>query len=96
MADEPENLTLALLREMRAEMREGFEKAFGDIAAVRTEMRDGFAELQIAVAALSVDLKQTKKTVEQIHETQQNHGYRLNAVDGRLALIEKHTGMVQA
>jgi hypothetical protein len=54
------------------------------------------SELQVAVAALSVDLKGTKKTVEQIHETQQNHGYRLNAIDGRLALIEKHTGMVKA
>ena len=96
MSDKPENLTLKLLREMREEMREGFEKAFGDIAAVRTEMREGFAELQVAVAALSVDLKDTKKTVEQIHETQKNQGARINAIDGRLALIEKHTGMVQA
>ena len=96
MADKPENLTLALLREIRAEMCEGFEKAFGDIAAVRTEMREGFAELQVAVAALSVDLKDTKKTVEQIHETQKNQGARLNVIEGRLALIEKHTGMVQA
>jgi hypothetical protein len=35
MTDEPENLTLKLLREMRSEMREGFEKAFGDLAALR-------------------------------------------------------------
>ena len=33
---------------------------------------------------------------ENVHETQQNHGYRLNAIDGRLALIEKHTGMIKA
>jgi hypothetical protein len=92
MTDEPENLTLALLREIRGEMREGFEKAFGDLA----ELRGSVSELQVAVAALSVDLKEMKKTVEQVHETQKNQGARLNAIDGRLALIEKHTGMVQA
>ena len=91
MTDEPENLTLALLREIRGEMREGFEKAFGDLA----ELRGSVSELQVAVAALSVDLKEMKKTVEQVHETQKNQGARLNAIDGRLALIEKHTGMVK-
>ena len=37
MADEPENHTLALLREIRSEMREGFEKGFGDLAALRKD-----------------------------------------------------------
>jgi chromosome segregation ATPase len=99
MTDEPENLTLALLREIRGEMREGFEKAFGDLAELRgsvSQLQGSVSELQVAVAALSVDLKETKKTVEQVHETQKNQGARLNAIDGRLALIEKHTGMVQA
>jgi hypothetical protein len=27
-----------------------------------------------------------------VAETQKNHGIRLNAIDGRLALIEEHTG----
>jgi hypothetical protein len=31
-----------------------------------------------------------------VHDTQKNQGARLNAIDGRLALIEKHVGMVQA
>jgi predicted nucleic acid-binding Zn-ribbon protein len=74
MTDEPENLTLKLLREMRAEMREGFEKAFSEL----TELRGAMSELQTAVAA--------------IRGAQQNHGARLNAIDGRLALIETHTG----
>jgi hypothetical protein len=30
--------------------------------------------------------------LEMINETQQNYGARLNAIDGRPALIEKHTG----
>ena len=103
MADEPENLTLKLLREMRAEMREGFEKAFGDIAAVRTEMREGFAELrgsvselQIAVAAIRADQGRSNELLGKLADTQANQGARLNAIDGRLALIERHTGMVKA
>jgi hypothetical protein len=39
MADEPENLTLALLREMRAEMSKGFDEVKGELAAVRTELK---------------------------------------------------------
>jgi chromosome segregation ATPase len=95
MTDEPENHTLALLREMRAEMREGFEKAFGDLA----ELRDSVSELQREVAAMRVDQGRTNELLEQVHKAQQNHGARLNAslnaIDGRLALIEHHVGLVQ-
>ena len=34
--------------------------------------------------------------LEKINEIQQNNGARLNAIDGRLAIIEKHTGLVKA
>jgi hypothetical protein len=99
MADEPENLTLKMLREMRFEMREGFEKAFGDLAALRKDMSD----MQREVAAMRVDQRRTNETLEhhseileKLAETQANQGARINAIDGRLALIEKHTGMVKA
>jgi hypothetical protein len=92
MADEPENLTLKLLREIRGEMREGFEKTFGDLAAVRASV----SELQHEVAAMRVDQGRTNELLAKVHETQQSHGARLNTIDGRLALIEKHTGMVKA
>jgi predicted nuclease with TOPRIM domain len=98
MADEPENLTLKLLREMRDEMREGFEKAFGDLE----KLSGSVSELQHEVAAMRVDqgraneiLEQHSGMLEKIHKTQQNHGARLNAIDGRLALIEEHRGMVK-
>jgi small-conductance mechanosensitive channel len=92
MNDEPENLTLKLLREMRAEMREGFEKAFGDLA----ELRGSVSELQVAITAIRADQGRTNELLEQVRKTQQNHGARLNAIDGRLALIEGHTGLVKA
>jgi hypothetical protein len=99
MADEPENLTLKLLREMRAEMREGFAELRGQIVEMKAEIVDmqaGDQRRDIAIAAISADLKITKELLERVHETQQNQGARLNVIDGRLAIIEKHTGLVKA
>jgi small-conductance mechanosensitive channel len=109
MADEPENLTIRLLQDIRSEMREGFEKAFGDLAELRDELQDmreqtkfipklvnDVADLQHEVAAMRVDQARTNELLEQVHEVQKNQGARLNVIEGRLALIEKHTGMVQA
>ena len=99
MTDEPENLTLALLREIRGEIREGFEKAFGDLAELRgfvSELHGSVSDLQVSVAAMRADQNRANEILEQVHKTQQNHGARLNAIDGRLALIEQHIGLVQA
>ena len=40
MADEPHNRTLRVLRDMRAEMRGGFEKVTADISALNTRFDD--------------------------------------------------------
>jgi hypothetical protein len=85
MADEPENLTLKLLREMRGEMREGFEKAFGDLA----ELRGSVSELQIALAATRTDIGVIKADVEDIKET-------ARLIEGRLVRLEKHAGLLKA
>jgi hypothetical protein len=34
--------------------------------------------------------------LEQVRKTQQNHGARLNAIDGRLAIIEERVGLGKA
>jgi hypothetical protein len=52
--------------------------------------------LQIAASAIRADQGRTNELLEQVHKTQQNHGARLNAIDGRLGPIEQHTGMVKA
>ena len=59
-------------------------------------LRRPLSELQIAVSAIRADQGRTNELLEQVHKTQQNHGARLNAIDGRLGLIEQHTGMVKA
>ena len=67
-----------------------------DIAAFRDEVRAGFSELSIAIAATRADMALVKDDVAKIAETQQIHGARLNIIDARLAMIEKHTGLVKA
>ena len=54
------------------------------------------SEMQIALAATRVDVGAIKADVEAMRETQQSQGARLNVIDGRLAIIEKHTGLVKA
>ena len=78
MADEPENLILRLLQDMRAEMRERFDR------------------VEIAVAALSVDIKGVKESVEVLGSRMETVEGRLNTIDARLARIEKHSGLVKA
>jgi hypothetical protein len=99
MVDEPENLTIRLLQEIRSEMRDGFEKAFGDLAELRgsvSELRGSVSELQVSVASMRADQNRANEILEQVHEVQKNQGARLNVIDGRLAIIEKHIGLVEA
>lgn len=60
MADQTENLTLRLLQEMRAEMRDGFEKAAAETGRV-------YADLKGDVAALRVDLSRVDTSVAKVH-----------------------------
>jgi hypothetical protein len=50
MADEPENHTLALLREMRAEIRDRFEKVDAEAAATKAELKSEILKLRAEVA----------------------------------------------
>jgi hypothetical protein len=92
MAQEPVNHTLKVLNEIRAEMRQGF-------AETRAEMRQGFAEarerfdgLEIAVAALSADLKTFRAEVS---GSGKKSGRRFNTLEERIAALEEHTGLVK-
>ena len=84
MADEPENMTLRLLREMRDEA-----------ASFRAEVNGRFDKLEFEVAAMRADQGRMVTTLETLHEGQQIQGSRLNVIDGRLAQIEKHVGLVK-
>jgi chromosome segregation ATPase len=104
--NEPENATLRLLREMRAEnasfreeVKQGFAKVgerFNGVDARFDKLESAVSELQVGFAAMRADQGRMAGTLETIHEDQQLHGSRLNAIEGRLARIEKHVGLVKA
>ncbi len=95
MADDelPDNIDLRFLAKQNArilrelgEMREQTQNI--------PQMRADISEIQIAVAAISTDLKAVKADVAGIAAVQKNQGERLNAIDGRLGLLEKHIGII--
>jgi hypothetical protein len=83
--DIPENVDLRFLAEQQTR-----------ILRELAHMRQDDQARDVAIAALSVDLKATKESVEDLSEQLQIVGGRLNTIDGRLARIEKHTGLVKA
>jgi hypothetical protein len=87
MADEeiPENVDLRFLAEQQTR-----------ILRELAHMRQDDQARDVAIAALSADLKVTKEGVEDLSERLQMVEGRLNTIDGRLARIEKHTGLVKA
>ena len=88
MTDEPENLTLALLREMRAEQER--------LASMLGKVTDAVTQIARTQDHHGEVLARHSELLGQILETQQSYGGRLNVIDGRLALLEKHAGMVKA
>jgi hypothetical protein len=95
MTDEPENLTLALLREMRAE-QERLAAMLGKVTDAVTDVAATQDHHSQILTRHSEILEHHSGLLGQIYEIQQNNGARLNAIDGRLAIIEKHTGLVKA
>ncbi len=95
MADEPENLTLVLLREIRAE-QERLAIMLGKVTDAVTEVAATQSHHSAVLGRHSEILTHHSELLEKINETQQNYGARLNAIDGRLAIIERHTGLVKA
>ena len=102
MADEPENLTLVLLREIRGEqaaMREDITGLRGDMQEVRAEqhaLASLLGKVSDAVTAVAQTQERHSELLGKLYEIQQNNGARLNVIEGRLAIIEKHTGLVKA
>lgn len=75
-------------QEMRAE-QQGLARLVGKVTDAVTQIattQDHHGEV----------LARHSELLGQILETQQSYGGRLNVIDGRLALIERHAGMVKA
>jgi uncharacterized coiled-coil protein SlyX len=95
MADEPDNHTQRLLREMREETNRRFDEMREEMREIRAQtglipkLADDVAELQLAVAATRADLAIVKDTVEDVKET-------ARLIEGRLFRLEKHAGFAKA
>ena len=99
MADEPENVDLRFLAEQGKRILAELAEARAERAEMRAEQQS-FARLlgkvSDAVTEIAGVQERHSELLGKIVEIQANQGARLNAIDGRLALIEKHTGMVKA
>jgi len=97
MADE--SIDLRFLAEQGKRILDELAQARLERAEIRAEQKS-LAEIvgKVVDAVTTIAARQNhhSELLGQILETQQNYGARLNAIDGRLAIIERHTGLVKA
>jgi hypothetical protein len=90
---------LADVRTEQAAMREDMKAIRAEQAEIRAEQH-AFASLlgkvSDAVTAIASTQERHSEILGKIVEIQANQGARLNVIEGRLAIIEKHIGLVQA
>lgn len=90
MADE--NIDLRFLAEQS-------KRILAELAELRTE-QESLARLvgkvADAVTAIATTQEHHSELLAKMYEIQASNGGRLNVIDGRLAIIEKHTGLVKA
>ena len=81
MTDEaaPENLVLHILREMRVEMNDRFDK----VEERFTRLESGMDELGIAVATLAVSNRHIRADAHKILANQDSHETRIKALETR-------------
>ena len=82
MTDEPENLTLALLREMRAAMDKGF-------AELRTEMRESFERVDERLAEVKSEVIKCRKEVADADWVAKGVAVRLTNLEKRVKALEE-------
>lgn len=111
MSEEPENLVLKLLRDMRAEMADMRAELKGDIGALRDEFKSDMHSLRADIAADFIafraeQAREHKQTREQVaglrqavtvyHATVVGHGVLISELDERLRRVERRLDMPPA
>lgn len=103
MVDEPENMMLRLLREMREEMRARFDEQGREIAAIKARQDGQDRTLEAIVRVLgehTMELAAIRVRQDRM-EAAVAQGFRataaaLEAHGARLARIERHLGLTTA
>ena len=90
MSDEPENLTLALLREMRGEMAKGFADVRSEVHSLRADVASDLMTLEKRLGDQIVGLR---RAVMEYHSSAIGHGVLLTEFEERLRRLERHVGL---
>ncbi len=100
MADEPDNLILRLLREMREENRQMREETKQEFAEVRAEvrqhiaeahgeMKQGFGEVQQQIAGMRTEFTVVLETVVDMAKVVNKTAEAVADLNGRVGRVEK-------
>jgi hypothetical protein len=97
MSDEPENLTLALLREMRGDMAKGFADVRSEIHSLRADVASDLMTLEKRLGEqekrLSEQIVGLRRAVMEYHSSAIGHGALLTEFEERLRRLEQHVGL---
>jgi hypothetical protein len=86
---------LAELAEARTERAE-IRAELADVRAEQHALASLLGKVSDAVTAVARTQERHSELLEKLAEIQANQGGRLNIIEGRLAIIEKHVGLVKA
>ena len=86
---------LAELAEARAERAE-MRAELGEVRAEQHALASLLGKVSDAVTEIAKVQERHSEILGKLVEIQANQGARLNVIEGRLAIIEKHTGLVKA
>jgi FtsZ-binding cell division protein ZapB len=86
---------LAEARTERAEMRAELGQ-LGEVRAEQHALASLLGKVSDAVTEIAKVQERHSELLGKVYEIQQNNGARLNVIEGRLAIIERHTGLVKA
>ena len=100
MSDEPDNLVLQLLREMRGDIQKLDAKIDTVHTGLDSKIDKGLASLDAKIDATRRDLSDQivglRRAVIDYHTSTIGHGVLISELEARLRRVEKHLGLESA
>lgn len=97
MAQEPDNLVLQLLRDMRSDMAEGFSDLRSEIKSLRADVASDLHTLDSKVEKTRKELSEQvvglRRAVVEYHSSAVGHGVLFSEIEERVRRLEKHLNL---
>lgn len=97
MAQEPDNLVLALLRDMRSDMADGFSDLRSEIKSLRADVASDLHTLDAKVdktrKELSEQIVGLRRAVVEYHSSAVGHGVLFSELEERVRRLEQHLNL---